>query len=145
MRSRTFSRCCGVLLLCLATAGAAVSQDSSTAERLLPLLKDPDPTIRISTVRSLGTLGRKDDAAAVVRLLEDEDGRVRWEVAGALKALGAIYEEGRIAALLRSPPGGGRAGAALPPAGVRAEGLRAHLQGPPGGPGPPARAPPPPP
>jgi len=113
MTSRERFRCCCVALIGLATFRSAVSQDSSTAKRLLPLLKDPDPTIRISTVRSLGQLGRKDDAAVIVRLLEDEDGRVRWEVAGALKALCATYEEGRIAALLRSPRGEVRADAAF--------------------------------
>jgi len=140
MTSRGFFRCCGVAVICLAASRPAGAQDSTTAERLLPLLKDPDPTIRVSTVRALGNLGRKDDAAAVVRLLEDEDGRVRWEVASALKKFGATYEEGKIGALLRSSRGEVRAAAAFALAVLESKAFGADLKALLGDPDPRARA-----
>ena len=111
MTSKLLSRRGLCVLVTVALAGALGAQDSGTAEKLLPLLKDTDATVRLSTVRTLGELGKSDYATALLPLLEDEDGRVRWAVAGALQNLRGKFLEKDVTALLRNPRGAVRADA----------------------------------
>jgi HEAT repeat protein len=54
---------------------------------VVPLLRHPDPNVRISAVNALGRLGAKEQAGELVLLLRDQDSGVR---ASAAEALGDI-------------------------------------------------------
>jgi len=78
-----------------------VPQERALAE-LLPLLADPDFTIRSTAIASLGKRGDVSRAPAIVAAAQDAVGRanldIRVEAAGALKALGQFDPWLRIAA-----------------------------------------------
>jgi len=84
------------LLLLLRAAAAAA--ESSLAAATARFLVDSRPEIRAETVRTLAVLGVESER--LLGLLDDADGRVRAEAAGALGRLRAVHYAGRLAGAL---------------------------------------------
>src|ERR1043165_5862904 len=80
------------MILSLSLLLFAAGQERAS-EVLLKQLKDSDAAVRLAAVRKVGGGGNKDHAPLLLPLLEDEDGRVRWAVAEALRDLNARYLE----------------------------------------------------
>lgn len=64
------------------------------AERAVPTLRDlvthPRPQVRLASVRALGAIGDARAASALVPLLDDADGRTRFEAARALRFAASV-------------------------------------------------------
>jgi hypothetical protein len=76
---------------------------------ILPLLEDPSPHVRASTVTSLWLNKAGQFSTAVERLLQDPDGEVRHRALVAVRAMESKPALSSVFALLRDPAGGIRA------------------------------------
>ena len=79
----SLSRCCAVRAL-----GKLRVADATIRQRLIELLRDPDPDVRLDVVVTLGELGASEAVDTLIEaLLGDPEGEVRIEAARALAKL----------------------------------------------------------
>jgi HEAT repeat protein len=65
--------------------------DAKTQNKLASMLMDPDPDVRVDTAVALGSLGREESIAALLKNIEgDPEGEVRIQAAAALGHIGKI-------------------------------------------------------
>ena len=79
----SLSRCCAVRAL-----GKLRVANATIRQRLIELLRDPDPDVRLDVVVTLGELGASEAVDTLIEaLLGDPEGEVRIEAARALAKL----------------------------------------------------------
>ncbi|MBA4374458.1 MAG: hypothetical protein C0402_16535 [Thermodesulfovibrio sp.] len=66
------------------------------AEKIVPMLKDPNANVRASAAKALGLLGFQEAVPQLVAILSDEE----WVCFSALEALGALRDEAAVAPIV---------------------------------------------
>lgn len=67
------------------------------AQKIVPMLKDPNANVRASAAKALGLLGYKEAVPQLVDILSDEE----WVSFSALEALGALRDESSVAPIIK--------------------------------------------
>ena len=82
-RDNSLTRCCAIRAL-----GRLKVEDVAVRQRLIELLRDPDPDVRLDAVVTLGDLGTSESVDSLIEtLLGDPEGEVRIEAARSLSKL----------------------------------------------------------
>lgn len=82
-----------------------VGTSSSARVRLLGLVDDPDPVVRLHVVKAMGALGGSESAEVLIERMGDAHDRVRFAAAAALVRVGDLRGFPALVKLLHETPG----------------------------------------